>query len=100
MTTATEVDHSTRKPTAFDADLGARLRELRIAARLSQERLAEKIGVTFQQVQKYERGVNRVSVHTLTKIAAALEVSPAEIIKDASNHEGRTSPGALLAQTR
>lgn len=41
---------------------------------MSQERLAHLIGVTFQQIQKYEKGVNRVSVGTLLAIASALDV--------------------------
>jgi transcriptional regulator with XRE-family HTH domain len=44
--------------------------------RLSQSELAERIGVTFQQVQKYENGTNRISVGRLTRIAKALDVSP------------------------
>jgi transcriptional regulator with XRE-family HTH domain len=47
---------------------------------MSQTDLGRAIGITFQQVQKYERGANRVSISTLLRIAGALEVSPVELI--------------------
>ena len=47
---------------------------------ISQERLAESIGLTFQQVQKYERGSNRVSASKLVEIARTLKVSPSELL--------------------
>lgn len=65
---------STLTPAAIDAHVGARLRLLRRAAGLSQEALAEPLGLTFQQVQKYERGANRVSASKLWEIAAILGV--------------------------
>lgn len=73
-----------RKPraTAEDAILGARIRTHRLAAGRSQEWLAVRIGVTFQQVQKYERGIDRVSALRLATIAWALEVPVAELLKD------------------
>lgn len=56
--------------------VGAKIRERRVACGLSQEKLAEALGLTFQQVQKYERGANRVSAGTLVVIARALDVPP------------------------
>ncbi len=47
---------------------------------MSQTQLGEKLGITFQQVQKYERGVNRVSASMLVKAADALQVPPAELL--------------------
>jgi transcriptional regulator with XRE-family HTH domain len=47
---------------------------------MSQERLAEAVGVTFQQIQKYERGTNRVSFSRLALIASALEIVLTELI--------------------
>lgn len=58
-----------------DKRVGEMLRERRINLGLSQQKLAEKVGVTFQQVQKYERGVNRVSASRLQQLSNALEVS-------------------------
>lgn len=64
----------------LDVALGARIRRFRKARNMSQERLAEAVGVTFQQVQKYERGANRVSFSRLALIAAALNTSLPELI--------------------
>jgi transcriptional regulator with XRE-family HTH domain len=66
------------KPRAeeIDIEVGGYLRKLRRAAGLSQEKLADSIGLTFQQIQKYERGINRISVGTLLKLAKALGVHP------------------------
>jgi transcriptional regulator with XRE-family HTH domain len=62
------------KPDAVDAHVGARLRMRRTQLGLSQERLAESVGLTFQQIQKYERGVNRVGASRLWDLARALRV--------------------------
>ena len=56
-----------------DVAVGARIRLLRKVRGLSQQALAEAAGVTFQQIQKYERGANRVSASKLWEIAAALK---------------------------
>jgi transcriptional regulator with XRE-family HTH domain len=55
-----------------DIAVGKRIRERRMLIGWSQERLAEALGVTFQQVQKYERGANRVSASMLESVATAL----------------------------
>jgi transcriptional regulator with XRE-family HTH domain len=57
-----------------DVELGRRLRLRRVEQEMSQSELADKIGVTFQQVQKYEKGVNRVGAARLLQIAPALDV--------------------------
>lgn len=62
-----------RKPNDVDAHVGARLRQRRMLLGISQEQLAEMLGLTFQQVQKYERGTNRVSASRLFQLARALE---------------------------
>jgi transcriptional regulator with XRE-family HTH domain len=49
---------------------------------VSQTKLAESIGVTFQQIQKYERGANRVSFSALVRIAKALDCRVADLIED------------------
>jgi transcriptional regulator with XRE-family HTH domain len=59
----------TRNPTPIDAEVGARIKQARLAAGLSQTKLGDRIGVTFQQVQKYETGANRVGASRLYKIA-------------------------------
>jgi len=64
----------------LDVALGARIRRFRKARNMSQERLAEAVGVTFQQIQKYERGANRVSFSRLALIALALDTPLPELI--------------------
>ncbi|MGC2780477.1 MAG: helix-turn-helix transcriptional regulator [Bradyrhizobium sp.] len=63
-----------RSPNRVDAEVGRRIRLYRTNAGLSQSELGRKIGVTFQQVQKYEQGANRVGAGRLTDIAAALKM--------------------------
>jgi transcriptional regulator with XRE-family HTH domain len=63
-----------------DLALGARIRIRRRALGLSQTDLARIVGVTFQQVQKYEHGANRIAASILVKIAAALDTSVAALV--------------------
>lgn len=64
-----------KRPNQTDVAVGQRIRAFRKEANLSQTELASQIGVTFQQVQKYENGMNRVGAGRLTMIARALNVS-------------------------
>lgn len=61
-----------RTGTDIDKQIGLRIRAARIGAGVTQERLGETLGVTFQQVQKYEKGINRCGPAALTTIASAL----------------------------
>jgi len=72
-----------RSVSQLDAVIGARVRARRQEIGVSQERLAEAIGVTFQQVQKYEKGINRVSAATLYAIADSLDTTVAQLLPDA-----------------
>lgn len=63
-----------RSPNQVDQHIGVRMRLRRLTMNVSQERLAELLGLTFQQVQKYEKGVNRVAASRLWDVAKALEV--------------------------
>lgn len=63
-----------RAANAIDRKVGQRVRTRRLEIGMSQERLAELLGVTFQQVQKYEKGVNRIAVSRLWDISIALEM--------------------------
>ena len=63
----------TKNPTLADQHVGRRLRWRRQELKLSQQELADRLGVTFQQVQKYENGKNRVSAGRLFELARALE---------------------------
>ena len=64
----------TKAPDARDMDVGRRIRAQRLVCRMSQTELANNLGVTFQQVQKYEKGVNRVGAGRLSRIADVLSV--------------------------
>jgi transcriptional regulator with XRE-family HTH domain len=57
-----------------DIELGKRIRLRRVEQQISQAELGQKLGVSFQQVQKYEKGVNRVGASRLQQIATALDV--------------------------
>jgi len=85
-----------RAPTSVDVDLGARIRELRLSRGVTQVDLGDAIGLTFQQVQKYEWGKNRISVGRLFKIAEALKVNVADLLPGHKNYRdtenGRISP--------
>ncbi len=76
MSTVSDVHHAD----PIDIAVGARIRMRRKLLRVSQGSLAEALGITFQQVQKYERGANRVSASMLVKIARRLECTVASLI--------------------
>ncbi|VAW01055.1 Transcriptional regulator, Xre family [hydrothermal vent metagenome] len=61
-------------PNPVDVHVGARVRLRRLMVQMSQDRLGDQLGVTFQQVQKYERGANRVSASRLWRMSEVLEV--------------------------
>jgi transcriptional regulator with XRE-family HTH domain len=65
---------SPRAATAVDAYIGTQMRDGRTALGLSQEALGEKLGVSFQQVQKYEKGINRISAARLFEVCKALKI--------------------------
>jgi len=60
----------------FDSHVGRRLRAARTLAGMSQTRLGQAVGLTFQQIQKYEKGVNRIGASRLQQFAALLNVPP------------------------
>jgi transcriptional regulator with XRE-family HTH domain len=66
----------------IDLRLGAKVRELRIALGLSQAEVATQVGLTFQQIQKYETATNRISASTLVKICAGLKISPGNLLDE------------------
>jgi transcriptional regulator with XRE-family HTH domain len=72
MAKLTDPDHT---PNPVDRHVGLRIRLRRKELGLSQEKLADSIGLTFQQVQKYERAANRVSASKLWEMARALKTS-------------------------
>lgn len=68
-----------------DAYVGSRLKERRLALRMSQTDLGASAGISFQQIQKYERGVNRVAISMLKKFAEALRVPVTFFLPDGTN---------------
>jgi len=82
-----------RSPGNFDAQLGARLRLLRIAAGVSQTGLGETLNVSFQQIQKYEQGTNRIAASRLRPIANALGCAVTALHPDfTESHDESASP--------
>jgi transcriptional regulator with XRE-family HTH domain len=89
--------------TALELAIGARMRTRRRQLGLSQSELADKLGVSFQQVQKYERGANRVAASTLVTASLALGTSVAWLVgEEASGRDddedvfrALSRPGAL-----
>ena len=65
-----------------DVHVGARVRSRRMQLGMSQTDLANKLGLTFQQVQKYEKGVNRIGASRLYRIASILDVPPQYFFED------------------
>lgn len=63
----------TKSTTEFDVALGGRVKEIRLNRDLSQKKLGSMVGVTYQQISKYEDGTNRMSVYRLLRICDALK---------------------------
>ncbi|MFX4220041.1 MAG: helix-turn-helix domain-containing protein [Thalassobaculum sp.] len=80
-------------PNPIDIHVGARVRLRRTLLGMSQERLGEALGLTFQQVQKYERGANRVGASRLFELAKALGV-PVSYFFDDMPEGGSPEPSA------
>ena len=77
------------RASAIDRHVGARIRERRIMLGLSQQQMADMIGVTYQQAHKYERGINRVSAGRLFEIARVLSVPVSYFFEGLDNQSGR-----------
>jgi transcriptional regulator with XRE-family HTH domain len=65
-----------KTPDPIDRHVGSRVRMQRILMKMSQEKLGEALGLTFQQVQKYEKGLNRIGASRLQQISKTLSVPP------------------------
>jgi transcriptional regulator with XRE-family HTH domain len=75
------IENRVHEPDVASA-LAGRIRDRRRKLGLSQAQVAEAIGLTFQQVQKYESGANRITVDVLFRLAPALNATPAEMLSD------------------
>jgi transcriptional regulator with XRE-family HTH domain len=88
-----------KTPDPLDVMVGAKIRIFRIQRGMSQSDLAGKVGVAFQQVQKYEKGINRVGASRLSRIAAVLGVSIGELFGSSGDKPADLkSPFRLLAE--
>ena len=71
-----------KSPDVIDQHISNRIKTRRIMVGISQEKLADKLGITFQQVQKYEKGINRISASRLNRVAAILGVPIGHFFED------------------
>jgi transcriptional regulator with XRE-family HTH domain len=81
----------------FDVRVGQRIRAYRLNRGLSQSALGKKIGVSFQQIQKYERGINRIGVGRLKKIATVFESSVSALLGE-DDKSGDAAVDSLLTE--
>ncbi|MGD9741149.1 MAG: helix-turn-helix domain-containing protein [Dongiaceae bacterium] len=82
-------------PNPIDVHVGQRIRQRRTLLGMSQEKLGEAIGLTFQQVQKYERGANRVGSSRLFDLARVLDVPVTYFFDEMSTSTASKSPSRL-----
>ena len=80
-----------KAPNPIDKHVGARVRMRRLILGMSQGKLGEALDVTFQQVQKYEKGANRIGASRLQQLARVLDVPPAYFFEDAPSGEPRAA---------
>jgi len=83
----------TKVPNPIDRHVGARVRMRRMLLGMSQEKLGEALGLTFQQVQKYEKGTNRISASRLQQISETLNIPLAFFFAGAPVSDGAANPG-------
>jgi transcriptional regulator with XRE-family HTH domain len=89
-----KADHvRARRADHLDEEVGRRVRSRRLEKQLSQTQLADLIGVTFQQVQKYEKGVNRIGSGRLQRISEALEVPIKFFFDGNTSNKAASGPG-------
>lgn len=81
-----------KSPNPIDKHVGSRVRMRRMMLEMSQEKLGEALGLTFQQVQKYEKGTNRIGASRLQQIAAILQV-PVSFFFEGAPHGVETPKG-------
>jgi transcriptional regulator with XRE-family HTH domain len=84
------------KPNPIDVHVGGRVRLRRTLMGMSQERLGEALGLTFQQVQKYERGANRIGASRLYDLSRVLDVPVSFFFDDMSDETKTQTPSLLL----
>lgn len=82
---------------SIDEKVGTQLRQRRSLLGLSQEKLAEQVGITFQQIQKYENGANRISASRLYEFSKVLDI-PVSFFFESSNDQSSKKPVFSLAE--
>src|ERR1700704_5686768 len=83
-----------KQPNPIDIHVGSRVRLRRMMLGMSQEKLGESLGITFQQIQKYEKGTNRVGASRLQNISTILTV-PVSFFFDDAPGEQSSSPNGM-----
>jgi transcriptional regulator with XRE-family HTH domain len=89
-----------RKPNPMDIHVGSRVRLRRMVIGMSQEKLGERMGLTFQQIQKYEKGTNRIGASRLFQLSQILDVPVQFFFEDAhASMGGRSAAGFAESRT-
>ncbi len=94
-----EHQERTGGPNPIDVHVGGRVRLRRTLLGMSQEKLGEAIGLTFQQVQKYERGSNRIGASRLYDLSRVLDVPVGFFFDDMTDEVAARSPGQIRGRT-
>ncbi|WP_350335822.1 helix-turn-helix domain-containing protein [Coralliovum pocilloporae] len=90
---------SKKAPNPIDIHVGSRVRLRRMMLGMSQEKLGEHLGITFQQIQKYEKGTNRIGASRLQHIATVLGVPVAFFFEDAPGTPSEAAEGFSDSQS-
>jgi len=88
-------DKKKKQPNPIDIHVGSRIRLRRTMLGMSQEKLGESLGITFQQVQKYEKGTNRVGASRLQNIASILNVPVSFFFEDAPDDSAASGASGM-----
>jgi transcriptional regulator with XRE-family HTH domain len=86
---------SKKQPNPIDIHVGSRVRLRRMMLSMSQEKLGESLGITFQQIQKYEKGTNRIGASRLQHIARVLQVPVSFFFEDAPGSPGGSDAAGM-----
>ena len=92
------LERGTRRPNPIDVHVGNRVRLQRMLIGISQEKLGERLGLTFQQVQKYEKGINRIGASRLFELSRVLGVPVQFFYEDAPVASSQTSSAPGFAE--
>jgi transcriptional regulator with XRE-family HTH domain len=93
------VSASREQAERVDAQIGSRIRLMRALVGISQEKLGHLLGLTFQQIQKYEKGTNRISAGRLSEVARVLSVPISSFYEGLSEHTSDTPTNISLMQS-